>query len=125
MSENLEEQLLEMEHAFWQASTDPDFYRKHVAEDVVLVFPYGVGAMDKKMVLYTIGANTEEWENYEISEVGAVSLAEDAALITYKVSAERAVGDEPFEAFVSSVYIRSDGPWLLAFHQQTLASTGV
>ena len=52
-----------------------------------------------------------------------VPLGDDAAVISYKAVAERS-DDAPFKAWVSSTYVKRDGKWLLAFHQQTLAATG-
>lgn len=121
MSDTLTAELLEMEHRFWKGSTDPGTYREHMADDAVMVFPYGVGAMDKQMVVYTVGANPEEWASWDFAGVNVVPLGDDAAVITYRVHAERADA-APFEAFVSSAYVRRDGHWVLAFHQQTPAA---
>lgn len=120
---DLTAKLEQLERGFWDSSTDTAFYGDHMADDAVMVFPYGVGAMDKQEVLYAIGANREEWSSYELSNVQVVELGEGAAVITYKVVAERTDAD-PFKAYVSSTYVRRDGVWILAFHQQTLASTG-
>ena len=123
MSDDLNAELLALEHRFWEASTDADFYREHLADEVLLVFPYGVGAMDKEMTVYTINASSEGWISHEFEEVQVVPIGDDAAVITYKGIGERP-DDEPFKAYVSSTYLRRDGRWLLIFHQQTLASTG-
>jgi len=123
VSGDLLAELLEMEHRFWQSSTDPAVYREHMADDGVMVFPYGVGVMDKDMVVYAIGANAEEWAAYDLLEPRAMPLGDDAALIVYKAVAERP-DDEPFKAWVSSTYVRRDGRWMLACHQQTLAPAG-
>ena len=120
MAEDLETQLLEMEHAFWEASTSTDFYEEHVADDAVLVFPYGVGAMDKEMTIYAVNSNEGHWESHEFEDVKVVPFCEDAGLITYRAKAIR-VGDEgAFKVQVSSAYMRRDGAWKLVFHQQTL-----
>lgn len=121
MSDDLAAELLALEQGFWGASTDPSYYEEHVAEEAVMIFPYGVGPMDKRQVLYTVGANAEGWDAYELSEVHVVPLCADAALITYRAVAERG-GDDPFEAFVASAYVRANGDWLLVFHQQTLSA---
>ena len=123
MTDDLTTELLALEHGFWEAATDTDFHREHVADEAVMVFPYGVGAMDKEMVVYTINANTAVWLSHEFEDVQVVPIGDEAAVITYKAIGERA-DDEPFKAFISSTYVRRDGRWLLLFHQQTLASTG-
>jgi hypothetical protein len=38
--------------------------------------------------------------------------------VVYRVNAQRA-GEEPYAAIVSSTFLRGDGRWLLAFHQQS------
>jgi hypothetical protein len=123
VTDDLTSELLQMEHRFWEAATDPEFFGEHLADEAVMVFPYGVGAMDKAMVLYTIRANVEKWASFELTEVQLVPIGGDAAVIAYKVTAGRSE-DDPFKAFISSTYLRRDGRWLLVFHQQTLASTG-
>lgn len=122
MAEDLTEELLSLERGFWGASTDPDYYEEHVAEEAVMVFPYGVGAMDKAQVLYTIRANEEGWDSYELDDVRVVPLSDDTAVITYRATAARGDSD-PFEAFVSSTYVRANGDWLMTFHQQTLSGS--
>lgn len=120
MAENLETQLLEMEHAFWEASTDPGFYEEHVADDAVLVFPYGVGAMDKEMTIYAVTSNEGQWESHEFEDVRVMPFGEDAGLITYRATATRAGDEGEFNVQVSSAYVQRDGAWKLVFHQQTL-----
>ena len=121
MSDALTDELLQMEHRFWESSTDPDVYREHLADDGVMVFPYGVGAMDKQMVLYAVSANAERWETHDLTSVRVVPLGDDAAVISYLARAERGDG-APFEAWVSSIYARRSGRWVLVLHQQTLAA---
>ena len=120
MAGNIEEQLLALEHAFWAASTDPDFYEEHVDDDAVLVFPYGVGAMDKEMTIYAVSANEGHWESHEFEGVRVMPFDEDAGLITYRAKATRVGDDGIFKAQVSSAYVQRDGTWKLVFHQQTL-----
>jgi len=110
MPDGLSAELTDMEHRFWDSATDPDFYREHLADEAVLVFHYGVGAMDKQMVIYAIKATAEAWISHEFEAVRVVPIGDDAAVITYKASGERA-GDAPFRAFVSSAYVRRNGRW--------------
>lgn len=39
-------------------------------------------------------------------------------MLIYKVTAQRA-GEEQYSAVISSTFVRQDGTWKLAFHQQT------
>ena len=47
-------------------------------------------------------------------------LAGDAALLVYRGTATRPAC--PYVTRASSVYVRQDGAWKLAFHQQTPAT---
>jgi hypothetical protein len=47
-----------------------------------------------------------------------VQLSDGAVVVTYEVDAERANG-EPYRAVVSTGYVKRDGEWKMAFHQQT------
>jgi Domain of unknown function (DUF4440) len=58
------------------------------------------------------------WSNFELIEPRVVELSPDSGIVVYRVNAQRA-GEEPYEAIISSTFVRGDGRWLLAFHQQS------
>jgi hypothetical protein len=91
-----------------------DAYRKHLTEDAVVVVPGA--AIDREQTAFAIDA-TPGWDEFEITEDRVVPLTEDSAILTYRWSSRR--GDETYEALMSSVYVRRDGEWKLALHQQT------
>jgi hypothetical protein len=47
-----------------------------------------------------------------------VELGADAAMVVYAVTAERE-GQPEFRAVLSSTFVRRDGRWRQAFHQQS------
>jgi hypothetical protein len=51
--------------------------------------------------------------SYEMSDVACQTLAEDAALLTYRIPGNR-------ESLRSSLWVRRDGRWQVLFHQGTL-----
>ena len=59
------------------------------------------------------------WTSHEIHD-GALllRLGPDVASITYRATAVRA-GQDPYHALFTSVYVRREGAWKLALHQQT------
>lgn len=113
------EQLVDLEHRFWEAATDVHFYREHVADDAVMVFPYGVGVLDKDAVVYAVGANREPWDEHSIDDLRVVELGDASVLLVYRATAVRAGDDEPFRVLVTSGYASRRGSWKLVFHQQT------
>jgi hypothetical protein len=44
----------------------------------------------------------------------------DCGVVVYTVTAQRA-GEEAYQAVMSSTFVRREGAWKLAFHQQTPA----
>ena len=93
----LEQDLLRLEKGFW--TEGGDYYRTHVDEECLLAFTEMAGVHSNE-------------------EIGCVQLLDDAAVITYEVNATRSNG-EPYKALVSTGYVKRDGEWKMAFHQQT------
>jgi hypothetical protein len=110
------ERLLEIEEQFWKG--DADFYRAHVADNALMVFPEPAGVMNKEECVVATEQSprwvTVRFENQRIVEAGTANL------LIYKAFAEKANGDT-YSCLASSAYFQSDGAWLLALHQQTPA----
>jgi len=108
--------LLALEHAAWRALCGPgaaDWYRERLADDAVMVFPFGV--LDREQSLAAI-AGAPPWAEYRIEKSRTVALPGGGALV-YHARARRP-GAEPFEAWIASVWIAGR----LALHQQSFAS---
>jgi len=58
------------------------------------------------------------WKNVKLDEKGLMQLSDDSAVLTYEINAQRKTG-EPYKALVSTGYVKRDGEWKMAFHQQT------
>ena len=112
--------LVELEQQSWQALSSTheeaqNFYRSHLAEDAVMVFPGETRIEGKEEILESIGA--QPWSSFQIEQPRVLSLSERSGIVVYRVTAQREEG-EPYEALISSTYT-FDGAWKLAFHQQT------
>jgi len=119
---DLEETLIEIEQAAWDASSsgNGDWYRDNLTEDALLVFPGLSQPMNRSACVETVDAALGSWEWYRMQDVRVVPLADDAAVLTYRAVARRAGEAVDYVASISTVYVRQDGDWKLAFHQQTL-----
>ncbi len=111
---------LDLERAAWVAlSTSGDaataFYREHLADEVLVVLPGGTIIDDRRRVVDSMGG--EPWARFELSDERELRLGEDAAVVTYRVRAQR--GDFDYRALLSSTYVRTDDDWRMAVHQQT------
>jgi len=93
-----------------------EFYRSLLTDDAVMVFPGGLLLRGKEEILKSIGS--QPWETFQFEETYEIALAENAGTIIYKVTARRK-GSATYIALISSLYVRRDGEWKLALHQQT------
>jgi len=61
----------------------------------------------------------QPWDWYRIEDGRVMSLTDDVAVVLYTAAAQR--GDDPvYSAQMASTWVRRDGEWRLAIHQQTL-----
>ena len=115
----LDKQLMDIERKLW--SNDAVFYRNNLIEESLLVFSEtGVITRDVAVdAIMTENAEGRRWAEVQFDEVRSLRLADDAVLLTYKVTARWEHEESKYSALASSVYIKRDGVWKLAFHQQT------
>ena len=113
--------LIELERRGWQAlSSEAEagerFYRSILHDDAVMLFPGGVRLEGKEAILASLSA--QPWASFQLEEPRVLALSAAAGVVVYGVTARRP-GSEPYSALISSTYVRSDGGWKLALHQQT------
>jgi uncharacterized protein (TIGR02246 family) len=110
-------EIEDLERRGWEALSGREgeaFYTDAMAEEGLMIFPGTV--MDRRDALRAI-AEAPPWSTFELSELRVASTA-DTAVVTYEASAQR-VGEPPYHATMSSVYVRRDGKWRLVLHQQS------
>jgi ketosteroid isomerase-like protein len=113
-------ELVELEQKGWQAlsmkgDAGKRFYGDILREDAVMLLSNGMRIEGRDHILQSFGA--QPWKTFQIENPQVISLTVDAATLVYRVTAQRA-GSKPYEALVSSTYVR-DREWRLVFHQQT------
>lgn len=111
----LTDQLLEIETKLWTEGAE--YYRDHLDQEAIVAFGRMAGAMSKDEVAATV-TDGPRWSPPRIEVKGCIEPTPGFALLTYQAHAERP-GSEPYDALVSSGYVRRNGSWKLAFHQQT------
>jgi hypothetical protein len=120
----LEQQLLDIERKLW--TNDAVFYKHNLIEESLLVFPE-TGVITRSVAVDAIVAENAEgrrWAEVQFDDVRSLQLADEAALLTYKVAARWAHDKSKTSALASSVYVKRNGAWKLAFHQQTPIAAG-
>ena len=114
-------ELLELEERMWAANRagDAAFYAELLRDDALVVSRFGV--QDRASILAVIGENRVPYINSTITDPQAIELTGDSALITYRVEVEALRDGQPmnFAVLATTVYVRRDGGWCAAFHQQS------
>jgi hypothetical protein len=121
----LENQLIDIERKLW--SNDAVFYKNSLIEEALLVFPE-TGVITRGVAvdaILTENAEGRRWAEVEFDKVRSLRLADNAALLTYRVAARWEHEQSKNSALASSVYVRRDGVWKLAFHQQSPIQGGL
>jgi hypothetical protein len=114
----IEKLLVDLEVDGWNALSSArgaDYYREHLAPNALMAFPFGV--LSRDAALDTM-KSAPPWSSFELEDPRVVALTPDSGVVVYSVRAERE-GQEPYSAVVSSTFVRHDGEWKLAFHQQS------
>jgi ketosteroid isomerase-like protein len=120
----LTKELLDLERQLWDANVagDGEFYGKLLRPDALAVSPWGT--IDYDTAVAGISVNRNPYTGYELTDEHALALGPDAGLLTYqaRVDGQRSDSGESFShtVYATSVYVREDGRWRSAFHQQTL-----
>jgi hypothetical protein len=106
--------IVALEKGFW--SGDAEFYCKNLDDRCLVAFTEMSGVMDREAIAGMIREG-ERWEDVEMTERGFLEPADGVAMLAYEVRASR--GGKHHHAVVSSGYVRRNGAWKMAFHQQT------
>jgi hypothetical protein len=112
----LQNDLLAMERKFW--SGDAGFYRQNLDDECLTVFTKMAGVQKKEAIAEMIDGDSQRWQDVTLDQKGLLEPTKDTAILSYEAQARRANG-ERYHALVSSGYVRRNGAWKLAFHQQT------
>jgi hypothetical protein len=73
--------------------------------------------LTKEATIEAIGLSPG-WDSFSIADARVVRLTPDSAVLTYRFSGRRG-GDPAYDALMGSAYVKREGSWKMAFHQQT------
>lgn len=111
----LQEELLALEHRFWIG--DAGFYRDNLNDRCLTAFADKAGVFDKDDIARTVGESSR-WKDVNMKALGCMEPTDGFAVLSYRAAATRGDGQR-YYALVSSGYVKRNGGWKLAFHQQT------
>jgi len=113
-------EVIEMERSTWRAlGTSAEVAAAHweevLAEQVLVLLPGPMVIDDRDAVIAS--AQGEPWSTWELFDERVLELGPDVAVVGYRATATR--GGATYAALFSSTWVRRDGRWRLAVHQQT------
>ena len=110
--------LVSLEREGVQALTSggaASFYGPLMTEDALMVVP---GFIVDKATFVQMVDREASWTSFTIEEPRVTSVTPDTAILVYRAIGKRP-GQPDYVALMSSVYVKRDGRWKLAHHQQT------
>ena len=113
-ADDLKDHLLGIERGFWNA--EPAYHAANCTDDALTVLPGEVLELDEGLPTLE---EVPPLQSLVTEDVRLTRLTDDAAVLVFRVTAEREGRDGAFEAHAASVYVRRDGRWQLAHHQHT------
>ncbi|MGH9631045.1 MAG: DUF4440 domain-containing protein [Bryobacteraceae bacterium] len=113
------EELIEIEKKLW--TNDAKYYEGTLTKDALLVFAE-TGVITRETAVAAIlieNAEGRRWAEVHFYDVRNVRLADDIALLNYRVAARWENETALTLALATSIYVQGEGRWKLTFHQQT------
>jgi hypothetical protein len=112
------DELLAIERQLWR--NDPHVYAATLLPDAILIFP-GIGRITLDTAVEAIRGENEagrRWDDVTFSAERGGEIAPDVCLLSYHADARWSDGTME-SADCLTVYVRRDGRWRVAAHQQT------
>lgn len=81
-----------------------------------MILPGGMILDDRAKVVESMGGSP--WASFELSDERVLHLGDGSAVVAYRATAQREDG-RSYTALFNSTYVRENGAWRLAVHQQT------
>ncbi|MFD0689981.1 nuclear transport factor 2 family protein [Actinomadura fibrosa] len=118
---DFDDTLLTLEYGLWDAMTAPTgrdaYFRERLLDDGGLTVMEPLCMIDRETCLKEAAAAPPVLE-YDIESPRVIRLTEDSGLVVYHMT-HRREGQPTLAGGVTSVYVRRDGKWWLAYHQVT------
>ena len=116
------EQLMTLDRSAFEAwkNKDAEFWETYISDKFAGVGG-PAGRMDKPAVLKHFAANECEVKSYSLTDEAVTPLGTNAALLTYKATADATCGGtrEPANAWVATVFDREGTGWKAIFHGES------
>lgn len=121
---SVRETLVSMERQLWEAwkNKDGNTFQRLLSADSIGV---GRGGVDNRAaIIRDISGSDCVVRSYSFDNIQVTMLDRNTAILTYKAMQDATCGGQviPPSVWASSVYVRRNGRWQAAFHQETPAT---
>ncbi len=124
-NETTDEELLALEHRYWQAIKDGDaaLSARLSDEPCVVTGSQGVGRIDRATLEGMFASAAWKLTGFEITSPIVELLTDDVAVVAYRVHEDLLVDGQPLalDASDSSTWVRRNGEWVCAVHTEAVA----
>ena len=130
MSTISDQELLALEHDYWDAIKDRDARTagRLTAEESTIVGASGVAGVDPQQMRKLLESATYRIKNYRFDPktTRITRICDDAVAITYGVHEDLEVDGKPvqIDAFDATVWKRTDTGWTCVLHTESIAGDG-
>ena len=122
---DVEQKLTVAEKQLWEAWKNKDMgpFKQHLTDDTVMVDPGGITQGKDKAVDF-MTKNPCDVKSYSLGDMKVDWIDKDTALVTYKAQSDATCGGQktPESVYAASLWVKKNGKWLGAFHQETAAA---
>jgi hypothetical protein len=123
-NDSVDAQIVALEKSAFEAwmKKDRKFFEDHMSEAGQYLDLNGVGG--KAQYVKAIIDNNCTVSRYSLDNSKVTMLSKDVALLTYRYAHNVVCGGnpEPSPLWASTLYVKSGGKWLIAFHQEIPAA---
>jgi ketosteroid isomerase-like protein len=110
-----EEDFWKSERRFWLEGEA--HFLKMMAPGCIMVFPEPAGILAGEAITASL-QSMPRWASVEMLDVALSRIGDQAVVLAYRAEARRG-DDDPYRAFCTSTYAKTEDGWRLAQHQHT------
>jgi hypothetical protein len=113
------DELIAIERSLWK--NEPDVYHQTYIPEAILIFPE-VGRIGRSEAVDAIREENKAgraWAEVNLDDFKALNLGDETVLLSYRADARWNYEQVPTTILCSTLYVKREGHWMVAFHQQT------
>jgi len=124
-AQDIRTELVGLEKQYWNAikTRDASTAASLSHDPCVVVGAQGVGELDRAGLAKMMKSATYELKNFALDDIHVRRIADDVAVVAYKVKEDLVVEGKKvkLEANDSSIWVRRDGQWACVVHTESIA----